>query len=41
MANSPAFFNSFFSLYDGATPFMGGAGELSGTLDSMLSGPFL
>ncbi len=40
ISNSPAFFDSFFSLSDGQ-PFMDGVGELSGTLDGMLSGPFM
>ncbi|KAK5532103.1 hypothetical protein LTR23_009695 [Exophiala sp. CCFEE 6169] len=40
ISNSPAFFDSFFSLSDGQ-PFMDGIGELSGTLDGMLSGPFV
>ncbi|OAG35792.1 hypothetical protein AYO21_10026 [Fonsecaea monophora] len=44
MSNSPGLFNSFnsfFSLYDGGATSMGGAGELSGTLDSMMSGAFV
>ncbi|KIW13749.1 hypothetical protein PV08_08940 [Exophiala spinifera] len=41
MSNSPAFFNSFLALCDTAGPFTAGAGDLSGTLDSMLSGPFV
>jgi len=40
MSNSPAFFDSFFSMYDDVS-LMAGAGELSGTLGGMLSGPFV